>query len=179
MDPPSDASIDDVLFGVNSDCGSIASISSNIVMEDASKETSLIYFTNPDKKYDSKIADNDTSASRKVPHNLTISKNILKFLKEIQGLIKYPITHIDMIDTLMGTDRASYERDKISQWLRESAISTTLREHMQMHYLIPGYTTRRILSALEAHTITEEFIDHINKASLDNTEKSQHQFLLH
>ena len=117
VDPPSDASTDKELWGINNDRSSIASISSNIVMEDDTKETSLIDVTNPDENNDSVIADDDTSASRKVAGNLT-SKNILNFLKEIRGLIKCPMTHMDMIDSLMGTDRISYERD-VSQWLRE------------------------------------------------------------
>ena len=171
VDQPGNNNTDEESWGMKCDCASIASISSNISMEDNTRETSLIDLTNSDKNDDREIADDDTSASRKVAGNLTIGKNILNFLKEIRGLIKCTITYVDMIELLMGTDLASYERDEISQWLRESAIYQTSREPMQMHYLIPDYTMRRILSALEDHMITEEFIDHINKASSNTAGK--------
>ena len=83
VDPPCDASTDDVLFRANSDYGSIASFSSNTVMEDAANEARLIDLTNPDEKDDSNIADDDTSISLKVACKVTMSKNILNFLKEI------------------------------------------------------------------------------------------------
>ena len=110
VDPPSDASTDEELFGMK-DCGSILSISSNIVMEDITKETSLINLTHTDKNDDIDIANDDTFVSKKVARNPTINKNTINFLKEIRGLIKYPITHEVMKDPLMGTDRTSYERE--------------------------------------------------------------------
>ena len=179
MDPPSDASIGELLFGMKSDCGSIASTSSNVSIKDITKATSLIDLTHPDKIDDSESADDDTSPSRQVTGNTTISKNILKSLKDIRGLIKCHITHEIMQDPLMGTDRTSYERECISQWLREISKSPTSREPVQMHCLIPDFTMRRILSALEDNKITEEFIDDMSKASSVTTEKSKQQLLLY
>ena len=49
VDPPSDASIDESLFGMKSDYGSIVSSSSIISMEDVTKPTSLIDLTHADK----------------------------------------------------------------------------------------------------------------------------------
>ena len=155
VDPSSDASIDELLFGMKSDRGSNVSISSNISMEDVTKATSLINLTHANKNNDSENVDDDTSASRQVAGNLTIRKNILKFLKflkflkDIRGLIKCPISYKVMLDPFMGTDHQSCERDEISQWLRETSISPVSRQPIQMHCLKPDYTMRRMLSVFE------------------------------
>ena len=58
-------------------------------MEDVTKATSCIDLSDADKNDGSENIYDDKSTSVQVTGNLNIGKNILNFLKEIRGLIKY------------------------------------------------------------------------------------------
>ena len=89
-------------------------ISSNISLENVTQETSLTDLTHGEQNDNCEMADYDTSTSRTVAQNPTISKSVIKFLKDIRGLIKCPLTLEVMRDPFMGTDHTSYEKDCIS-----------------------------------------------------------------
>ena len=73
------------------------------------------------------------------------------------------MTHEVMLNPFLGTDHTSYERESIRRWIELHHKFSLTREPMKMHCIMPDYTMRRILSALEDHKITEDFIDHIKK----------------
>ena len=105
MDPPgSDLDKDDELFGYSSDPPRrtiYSQTSSNVTMEDANRETilsnvslenvtqetSLIDLTNG---HVCEMTEYDTSASMEIAQVPTIIRSILKCIKDMFGLTKYP-----------------------------------------------------------------------------------------
>lgn len=163
-DPPHTNTIAPTSNDVSMEDMNSETVSSNASLENVTQETSLIDLTEGDQNNDCEMVECDTSASMAIAQVPSISKSIVKFIKELYAITKCPLTLEVIKNPYMGTDKTCYEREAVRQWLSAKAVSPTSRVPMEMHCLTPDYTMSRIVQAFEQAHLTEDVIEDLFKS---------------